>query len=86
MTYGFEEFAAQLLGVAQAALPYIGAGVVAGLVVFALLLGIRSALRTWANFMLDRAYASMEPWQREGFDSQDEYEQQQMYDYEDDRH
>lgn len=48
-TYGVAEFGASLLEAAQGALPYIGAGVAAGVVVFAVVFGIKkglAALRT----------------------------------------
>lgn len=48
-TWGVTEFGAALLDAANGVLPYIGAGVAGGVVIFAVTLGIRkglSALRT----------------------------------------
>lgn len=61
--YGWQEFAAQLLGAANGALPFIGAGVLAALVIFAVLYGIVLALRMFNALADDRAAQS------EGFDS-----------------
>lgn len=43
-TYGVAEFGASLLEAANGALPYIGAGVAAGVVIMAIMLGIRKGL------------------------------------------
>lgn len=44
-SYGVAEFAASILSAAQGALPYIGAGVAAGVVVFAVVFGIKKGLQ-----------------------------------------
>lgn len=44
-TYGVTEFSADILGIAQDVLLYIGGGIAAGLVIMALMWGVRKGLQ-----------------------------------------